>query len=83
MIMMTDNTAIGAPIATFSLELPLTEEEGSERSEVLADNAEIDVVVVAEETIVICDTTAGLDSGDVAISADVVVLDEDNSMIRH
>lgn len=45
-------------------------------------SAEIDAVVVAEKTTVICDT-AGLDSGDVATSADVVDLDEDDSMTRH
>lgn len=80
--MMTDSTAIGAPIATPSLELPLAEEEGPERSEVSAGSAEIDVVVVAEETTVICDT-AVLDGGDVGISADVVFLNEDDSMTGH
>lgn len=80
--MMTDSTAIGAPIATPSLALPFAEEWETEGLLVSGGSAEIDAVVVAEETTVICDT-AGLDSGDVAISADVVVLDEDDSMTRH
>lgn len=98
--MMTDSTAIGAPIASPCLALPLAEEEetgglmvsgGSvevdagvvaEGLMVSGGSAEIDAVVVAEKTIVICDT-AGLDSGDVAISADVVDLDADDSMTRH
>lgn len=80
--MMTDRIAIGAPIASPSLILPWDEEEEIEGLTVSSGSAEFGAVIVAEETTVICDTS-GLDSGNVAISADVVVLDEDDSMTRH